>query len=538
MVLEAGESKSVSLVLAVGRSVADAQRIVKRLASVPARERAAKQVEAFWDSVANRQVIETPDGELNRFYNSWLKYEMWQTGRWCRGEGRGYRDTLQDAEGMVLLDESFARRMIELCLVRQRSDGWAVREFDETVPQQTSMRDFRDSALWLVYAIDSYVRETGDAKFLDEVFPYMDGSAARPRRGSVLEHAIKACEFLVKQHGEHGLPLIAGGDWNDALDHVGLGGKGESVWLAIALHRAIVMLLELIGELPGRRHAAAVRKLSDWRQKVNKAITTHGWDGQWFRRAYDDEGRVIGSKSCRQGRIFLLPQAWAAFAGLDDESKVAAALASADKLLSSDWGPPKIWPGYTRRDTHIGRITVRAAGLGENAGIHTHAVTFKMKADLARGRADEAYRNLQLVAPIAGHPQGVLPAEPAYVLCNQRVGPEHVDFGSHKNRWLSGSVSWIFRLITQEMLGTKPTLAGLRIDPCLPSDWTRARIQRTFRGAVYDIRITKPAGVQRGPVRLSVDGRPIEGDVLPVLSKGQRCVVECRVGLTPTQAVR
>lgn len=563
--LKPGQEKSLNLLVGTALTIREGRKLIRKFKAAKPRKQASRSVADYWEDVFASQRIQTPDEELNRFYNSWLKYEMVQVARWCRGEGRGYRDTLQDSEGIGLLDADYARGLIEMCLVRQRADGWCVREFDETLPGQTSTRDFRDSGVWIAYALDSYLRETGDLAFLGKRLPYLDTrerrSPDRPdeknrqsgdwrSQGTVFEHACRACEFLMKNRGAHGLPLIAGGDWNDALDRVGIGGKGESVWLAIALHRSIKLvegLLTATRERAGSSHALDARRtsaandaaenlralrasrlaasrLAAWAAELERAIDSAGWDGKWYRRAFDDNGRAIGSSRCKQGRIFLLPQAWAAFSGLHDRAKVEQAMASADRLLQSEWGPPKLWPGYTKRDLNIGRITARAAGLGENAGIHTHAVTFKIKADLALGRGDLAYRTLQKVAPIAGHGRGLAPAEPPYTLCNQRVGPENPEFGAHKNRWLSGSVSWIFRLITEDMLGAKAEIGGLRIDPCLPSDWTRARIERTFRGALYEIDLRKPKGVQHGKVRLKVDGQAIDGNLIPPRKPGRYAV--------------
>ena len=515
----AGQSVTMTYIVGVAPDVASAKATIRRYSSPRRIEQSRAQLDRQIDALCDSQTIQTPDPQLDRFYNSWLKYEMLQTARWTRGEGCGYRDILQDSEGAVLLDPQIALRLFYLALERQRKDGWAVREFEETLPGITSTRDFRDSAVWIIYALDTILRETGDLSLLDEQVPYVDGGS-----GSVFEHAFSACKFLMNHRGRHGLPLIAGGDWNDALDRVGIAGKGESVWLAIALHRAIVMLRDIAARI-GRKPAH--RQLAAWRQTLEEAIQSAGWDGKWYARAFDDAGRVVGSSKCKQGRIFLLPQAWAAFSGLTDAKRVEQAIASADRYLRSDWGPPKLWPAYTRRDDSLGRITARAAGLGENAGIHTHAVTFKMKADLALGRGTAAYELLQKIAPIGGHPASMIPIEPPYVLCNQRVGPENPEFGAHKNRWLSGSVSWVFRLITEDMLGARADIDGLRIAPCLPADWTQCRIVRDFRGARYDVRITKPAGVQRGRVRLSLDGKSVEGDLLPPPKDRRTHVVQC-----------
>ena len=523
--LKGNEEMELSLVVGTALTVGEGRKLIRKYKASGSREKASQLITTYWDDVCDCKQIQTEDAELDRFYNSWLKYEMVQVGRWNRGEGRGFRDTLQDSEGTVLLDADFARRMIEMCLIRQRSDGWCVREFDETVPWQTSTRDFRDSGCWIAYALDAYLRETGDLTFLSKVLPYLDGG-----EGDVFEHAYMSCAFLMAHRGEHGLPLVAGGDWNDALDRVGIEGKGESVWLAIALHRSMTLMKHLADRYGMERgkFRIAYAQLEAWAKELEQAIYSAGWDGQWFRRAYDDDGRVVGSDTCKEGKIFLLPQAWAAFSGLSDQAKIEMAMASADRFLKSEWGPPKLWPAYTKRDLSLGRITARAAGLGENAGIHTHAVTFKIKADLALGRGDLAYATLQKIAPIAGHGRGLVPAEPPYVLCNQRVGPANPEFGAHKNRWLSGSVAWLFRLITEEMLGAKAEIAGLRIDPCLPSEWTHARIERTFRGAVYEIDIRKPKGTQRGKVSLKVDGVAIEGNLIPPQRPG-RYAVECLV---------
>ena len=411
---------------------------------------------------------------------------------------------------MSALNPARTRAILLEALRHQFSTGLAVRGWNPV-----DEKPYSDSALWLVFTLCAYLKETGDFALLEEQVPYYGGGAS----ASVLDHIRIALDFLEKNKGAHSLILIKFGDWNDSLTGVGKEGRGESVWLSIAYAEAMREMAALMACL-SRADAQAdyIRR----RDAIAAAINAHGWDGQWYRRCYDDDARPIGSYENRFARIFMEPQCWALIAGIASPERASQLIDSCDRLLLTELGYMLLSPPYTELDPGIGRLSSMEPGIAENGTIYTHLNIWMILGLLRLGKADKAYDIFKRITPcsLSG------PTDPkrnaSFLYSNCYYGPQH------KNRpfqqeftWITGSYAWLNTVLINEWIGAKPDYAGLRVQPCLPTAWPEASIARTWRGATYNIQVRNPHRLEGGRVELVVDGKPFLGNLLPAFADGK-----------------
>ena len=376
-------------------------------------------------------------------------------------------------------------------------------------------KPYSDSALWLVFTLCAYLKETGDLALLEEQVPYYNDDAA----ASVLDHIRSALDFLEKNKGAHSLILIKFGDWNDSLTGVGKEGRGESVWLSIAYAEAMREMAALMGCLS---RADAQVDYARRRAAIAAAINVHAWDGQWYRRCYDDDARPIGSHENRVASIFMEPQCWALIAGIASPERASLLIDACDRLLLTELGYMLLAPPYTAFDRRIGRLSSMEPGIAENGTVYTQLNVWMILGLLRLGKADKAYDLFKRITPcsLSG------PTDPkrnaSFLYANCYYGPHH------KNRpfqqeftWVTGSYAWLNTVLINEWIGAKPDYDGLRVQPCLPSAWPEASIARTWRGATYNIQIRNPHGLEGGRVELVVDGKPFPGNLLPAFADGK-----------------
>jgi cellobiose phosphorylase len=308
--------------------------------------------------------------------------------------------------------------------------------------------------------------------------------------------------------------LIGHADWNDGIDAAGKQLKGESVWLAQALVRSFKVLAEL-AELIGKKTKAAefLKKAKIMTERVNKVA----WDGEWYTRGYTDYGTVYGSKKNKEGKIYLNTQSWAILAGMVDENKKKKIFKSVDKYLDGKHGYALFYPAYSKYDHELGRITMFSEGTKENAAVFCHAATFMIAADLVSGRGNQAYKAMKKLMPNAQKDFSLYKTEP-YTYSEYMVGPEHPYlYGEGAFTWITGTAGWTYMAGTEYLLGVKRDYEGLKIEPCLPSTWKKAKIRRPFRGAVYEVEILNPKGVESGVKSITVDGKTISGNVVKAM---------------------
>lgn len=489
--------------------------------------------------------VSTGDESIDPMVNLWLKQQVHYGATWVRWGYKGYRDIVQQAQGVLTQDAALARKDLLAACAHQYADGFALRGWHPLDPLR-----YADCAQWLVSAVTEYVKETGDFALLEEVVPFVDGEGgARQAKGvqhmegvsgggefqsagaggesappaTVYEHLLRAMNRLHTDRGPHDLCLIFFGDWNDSLTGVCKKGRGESVWLSMAFCRCALLMQELAAYL-GRKDDAA--RMAAWHAEMADAINRNAWDGQWYLCALDDDGNPIGSKENDEGKIFLNMQSWAQLGRVCDDERWATALVSTYQHLDSGWGLMLNWPTYTKPQSNIGRLSYLRPGACENGSVYTHGNAFLLLAMAERGMADAALKCWHDIHP--GNPRRPVTLQPN-VFFNGYDGPDSDNqpgMGGHA--WTTGSASWMFFAMTDYILGLRRTYDGIVIRPCLPSAWKTASITRIYRGTTYKVALNNPAGRENPPVKkITIDGKAHPTDKpLPIDGKIHEVVVE------------
>lgn len=528
--LGAGEAVQFVVVMGLAETPDEAAEKLEQYRAWSHAESALRATKRMWRAMTDRVLIETPDQDLNEFGNVWLKYQVAMNNHWGRsatyyheGHGEfGYRNTAQDAWGILPLDADYAReRMIHLAM-HQRNTGQPMAGWSY-VSGTNEGKAPADFPVWLPLLVTAYVKETGDVKILEKDVPYYDGGS-----DTLYQHVRKAMQFLQdRAKSERGLPLMGTQDWNDAFDRVGIGGKGESVWLGMGLCVGLNMLREL-AEFIGDKET--VRECASRFEAMKALINQYAWAGDRYVYAFNDKGEPIGSPVNEEGSCQLNSQTWAILAGIPDDEQRQKVLHHIDHTLDTPYGPALFAPPYTQYNGDIGRITAFAPGTKENAAVFIHGGAFKVVMDYVIGRAEEAYRTMRQLLPNAPDKDIELYKTEPYVFPEYVIGPGNPRYGEGAFTWLTGSADWFFIALIQYTLGVRPTFDGLQVDPCMPRAWKQARIVRRFRGTRYDIRIANPDGVNRGVRGIKVDGKAIKGDVLPLFRDHGVHVVEVTMG--------
>jgi cellobiose phosphorylase len=433
-------------------------------------------------------------------------------------------------EGLLSVDCATALKKLEKLLFYQYKNGHAVSGFSDiegTWENQGVKGVIKkaDVAVWLPYAVVSYVKETGDTAFLKKEIPFHDGG----ERASVYEHILRAIRYLYSVRGEHGLPLIGHADWNDAYDHVGVKGKGESIWLGMAFVRACKQVEELAKFLGDPKVA---QEMAQKAQELTRIINEVGWDGNWYLAAFNDEGLKIGSQENKEGKVPLNSQTWAILSGVVPPDRLPKILERIDRYLDTPYGPALFLPSYTSFNPGIGRVTSFAPGTKENAAVFSHACAFKVVADCTLKRAQQAFDTFSKLMPMAKakENQDRYKVEP-YVWAEYVIGPGSADrFGEGAFTWNTGTTPWMFVAATEWILGIRRELEGLLIDPSLPKEWKKAFIRRPFRGAIYEVTIHNPDGVSHGVREIRVDGKRQDSPLIRPHQDGKVHRVEVTLG--------
>lgn len=507
--LQPGEEKAFTVVIGAERTLSDLTAVramaagsEKLLSAI--REKRAEEISGL--------SITTPDTRLNDAFNGFYQYATCMGSRWARVRHNGYRDMTSDTECLSSFNAELARARFKRILSYQYENGYAPRTF---IGGRICDNNFSDCAVWIPFALDAILRETGDLSFLNEVVPFNNGAM-----GTVYEHARRSVEFLSGFTGPDGLVRIWGGDWNDCMNRAGLGGRGESVWLSIAWIRACKMLIR-IARLSG--HDADADALEPVLKQMNRAVDARGWDGEWYLTAIDDEGRDIGSRENEEGKIFLIPQLWAVLADLDDKARVKTAMESANRLLEAPLGTRVSWPAYTHIDNRIGSVTQKSAGVHENGGIYLHTMAWRLAVDAMLGDAARVERDIrqmvpwdQTYAPTEGEP---------YMLFNSYFGDQTgYRYATPGQSWRTASTQWFVKAMTLYVFGLQPDIDGLHIHPCLPASWNACTATKKLRGCEYRVTYTRT-----GAFSVTADGERIpDGGALP-LKPGRVVNVEVTV---------
>jgi cellobiose phosphorylase len=443
--------------------------------------------------------IETPDPAINRLVNIWAKQQIQLCVEFGRDGARGFRDTLQDAWGILPFNAPLAKAKIKETLQHQASDGHAIRGW---LPIQA--HHYSDGPAWIAPTVAAYLKETGDKSLLDDVVPYLDKGQA-----TVLEHMLQGIRHLSEDTGVHGLVLAHEGDWNDSLNWMGKAGRGESVWTSMALFHSCNVVAEMARDFLHQPELES--EMLGRAETIRLAIETHGWDGDWYLAGYSDFGNPVGSKSNTEGKIFLNTQTWASLTGLAKGERLKKCWKAVDEILESRHGSLTLTPHFTKRDDNVGRVTMLLPGMYENGTPYCHGTAFKIVADLLAGRPDQALASWYKVMPDnPGHPSTVSGCEP-YAFTNQYLGPGNGRAGETINGWITGSAGWMFRSIPEYFCGIRPGYHGLDILPCLPTGWDKVSVRRHLRGKDYHIDIHR----DRERFAITVNGEKLRGTHVP-----------------------
>jgi cellobiose phosphorylase len=490
---------------------------LKDLASAPeAVEEELARIETRWSQWLASPQCELPDKHLEYFVNAWFKNQLQLVFHFVRSGHNGYRDALQDAWGFALLDPEAAReRLIEI-LRHQCADGTAPRNFSAFGDGNHDMRRFMDSPVWIPRTLIDLIKETGEIDLLNETVPFLDGSDA-----TVDEHVWRAITYLFEHRGVHGACLTGDGDWNDALEGISRDGDAESVWLTIALFDAICIMIELYEQAGRDERVAALLPMADTLRSV---VNENAWDGRWFLYGFTGSGNPIGSASNKEGRIHLNAQTWAVLSGIADSERATQAMDAVEELLDTPVGPALLAPPYDQEGAEVGRIANLEPGTFENASVYQHAVAFAIAANLALGDADKAYDTLAKLLPTNPDNFDCRRTSEPYCTGNYYCGPDHPRFGQNFFTWFTGNAAWLLRIVCDDMLGVKAGFDGLQINPRIPEHWNNYIVHRRYRGCDCTIRFRRDPDVEFPT--LTLDGKPIEGDVIPP-QDAETCEVVC-----------
>ena len=538
--LKPGEEARIVFMLGVGSRKEKGYEIKKKYSDLKNVDTAFKELKNYWEEKTSVLQCKTPHKGFNTMINTWTLYQAETCVVWSRFAsfievggrvGLGYRDTSQDIMAVVHTNPDKTRYRIIQLLKGHTSIGYGLHLFDPAVfePEENKLPGVKlptvvptpnpsdivhgmedvcsDDALWLVASICEWIIETGELKFFDRIIPYADGG-----EGTVYEHLTKILDFSAKYIGSDGICQGLRADWNDCLN---LGG-GESAMVSFMHHWALQIFIDSANQL---QRLDDVKKYSDIAAKVKKACEEQLWDGEWYIRGFTKKGIKIGTKKSDEGKIFLNSQSWAVYSGVASEDRAVKCMDAVDKHLYSKYGLHLLWPAYSEPDDDIGYVTRVYKGIKENAAIFSHPNPWAVIAECKLGRGNRAMKFYDAILPY--NQNDIIEtrqAEP-YSYCQFIMGKDHTAHGRARHPWLTGSAGWFYTAATKYILGIQPAYNGLKIDPCVPSDWKEFEVTRKWRGALYNIKVKNPKEVEKGIESITLNGENIKG-AIPVQKKG------------------
>lgn len=506
---------------------------------------------AYWNGLLARFSLRSGDEKLDRMVNIWHQYQCMVTFNMSRsasyyesgtGRGMGFRDSCQDLLGFVHLVPGRARQRILDIAATQFADGSSYHQYQPLTKKGNLDvgSGFNDDPLWLIACVSAYLRETGDRSILYEEVPF---DCREEDTAPLMEHLRRSLGFTASHKGPHGLPLIGRADWNDCLNlncfssepgesfqttGPSEGPVAESVFIAGMFVKYGGEYADICAWEGLSQEARAVRAQVD---EMTAAILGPGWDGAWFRRAYDANGRPVGSAECAEGKIYIEPQGMCVMAGVGlSDGRALQALESVRRHLDTEYGILLLQPAYTQYHLELGEISSYPPGYKENAGIFCHNNPWISCAECAAGRGGRAFEVYRRTCPAYLEEISEIHRTEPYVYSQMIAGRDAAAFGEAKNSWLTGTAAWTFVNISQYILGIQPTLDGLRIAPCIPAAMPGFTVTRTYRGAVYEIAVDNAAGVEKGVKCITADGAPCVEGILPAAPAGTTVHVKVTMG--------
>ncbi len=507
--LAAGEERVINVVVGLATGLDNAVEISDRFLKDGYFEANIARIKNECEQMDTVYTVATPDEYINSMTNTWLKRQISLGKTWGRIYSKGFRDIMQDVTALVSFGIDSAKEKIITCLEHQRFNGNPLRAFDPI-----TLDLYYDGAAWIPATLLAYIKESGDASVLDIKCKYYDSDTEE----TVFEHMYRGLRFLLDNRGARNMVLWGGGDWNDSINNVGNRLKGESVWLSIATVKAITEFCELLEFIGGKDEL--IQSITEEKEVLKSAIMENAFEGDRFIYGINDWNEKVGSKESPEGKIYLNPQTWAVLADMLDREGCRKLMQTVEEELKCDYGYVQCSPAYTVKDTHIGRMAFFIPGGYENGSVYNHGVTFKIAADCKLGNNDAAFETLKLIS--YNNPANANSGVEPYAVTNMYLGPQEAyRKGFAPCSWITGTAGWLYRNITESILGITAEFNGIKINPCLPSVWDSVDISRIYRGATYNIAIRKT-----GEKKIVVDGAEQESNIIPVFEKGTLHTVE------------
>ena len=542
--LEEFESKEIVLLFGEGKDNTEIEQYVEKYSQIEEAKKALQEVQKYWFEELNTVQVKTPIESMNIMLNGWCAYQTIACRLWARsgfyqsGGAFGFRDQLQDTLGVKLLNSEIMKNQILKHASHQFIEGDVEHWWHDESKKGIRTR-FSDDLLWLVYVIIEYIKYTGDKSILEEKVPYISGPILQngedehydfhPQTDfeeSLYSHAIKAIE-KASNFGKNNLPKIGSGDWNDGFSTVGNKGIGESVWLAFFMYS---ILKEFIPICEEKGDTELVNKYKKIMQMLKKALNENAWDGRWFKRAYTDDGKVIGSMQNEEAKIDSIAQSWSVISSAGDEEKQKISMEELEnQLIDKENAIIKLLdPPFEKGNINPGYIKAYLPGVRENGGQYTHAAIWAIWAMTILGEGDKAVKYFKYLIPIeharTRETANKYKVEPYVVVADMYTAPNIIGRGGWT--WYTGSSAWLNKIGIEEILGLNIENGIMKLKPCIDSSWKEYSIRYRYKTSVYNIKVKNPNNKQTGIETLKLNGEVIENKQIKLIDNGKINEVE------------